>query len=213
MSETQLADHRERVIDQLSARFAGDDLEVDELERRIALAHAADTPTALDALVSDLAPAAAPAHALVPAHRIRVVLGSTERAGRWTVPSQLATRVVWGNLRLDLREAQLALGVTTIDVHVTMGHVEIVVPPEIAVELDASPLLGNVEDRVELATTTPTRIVRITGRVALGNLEVWTLRHGETERDARRRRRWERRARRRAMRAAYRYGLPAPRDW
>jgi uncharacterized protein DUF1707/cell wall-active antibiotic response 4TMS protein YvqF len=197
---TVLAEHRDRVIDQLSSGFAVDRLEVDELERRIALAHAAETPAALDSLVTDLVPVGASTTALVPAKHLRVVLGSIERFGPWAVPPHLAARVLWGNLELDLRDAQLSPGVTTIDVHVTMGNVELMVPPGVAVEVDAGAFLAHVEDRTEPSATT-THVVRVTGRVALGNLEVTTLLRGETKRDARRRRRWERRARRRALRA------------
>ena len=108
--------------------------------------------------------------------------------------------------------AQLGPGVTTIDVHVTMGNVEIVVPPGVVVDVDASSLLGNVEDRTEGAATA-TSVLRVTGRVALGNLEITTLLRGETKRGARRRRRWERRSLRKRLRAAERRGLPAPFDW
>ena len=186
-------EHRDRVIDQLSAEFASDRLQVEELDRRLALAHAAETSTALDALVTDLRPTA-----LVPTKALRVVFGSVERVGVWTVPAQLTARVVCGNLLLDLREAILGAGVTTIDVSVTMGNVEVRVPPGVAVELDVNPTLGNVEDQSEPGDWT--RVVHITGRVTLGNVEVATLLRHETHREARYRHRWERRARRRALR-------------
>jgi hypothetical protein len=213
MHDTMVSpEHRERVIDQLSSGFAGDRFEVEEFERRVTLAHAAGTPAELDALVTDLVPVRAASTALVPAKRLRVVLGSVERVGAWLVPTHLAARVVWGSLVLDLRDAQLGPGVTTIDVHVTMGNVEIVVPPGVAVDVDASSLLGNVEDRSEGAVTATT-VLRVTGRVALGNLEITTLLRGETKRGARRRRRWERRSLRRRLRGIERRGLPAPFDW
>jgi uncharacterized protein DUF1707/cell wall-active antibiotic response 4TMS protein YvqF len=205
MNDLALPEHRDRVIEQLSAGFAGDRLDVDELERRVALAHAAETPAALDALVTDLVPARM---ALVPAKRMRVVLGSVERTGAWSVPAHLAARVLWGNLVLDLREAMLAPGVTTLDLSVTMGNVEIIVGPNTAVDLDASSWLGNVEDRTERSATA-TSVVRIAGRVSLGNLEVSTLLRGETRRDGRRRRR--RRARAMLCRG-HRRELPWPLD-
>ena len=210
MSQPGLADRRDRVIEQLSAGFAASHFEVDELERRVSLAHAATTPAELDALVTDLALTAP--QALVPARRMRVVLGSIERAGRWVVPQQLAARVVWGNLVIDLRDAQLGLGVTTIDVHVTMGNVEIIVPPGVDVDVDASSFLANVEDRT-VRGGSANKTVSITGRVRLGNLEVSTLRPGETKRDARRRTRWERHMRRHMLRRACMHRLPPPDDF
>jgi hypothetical protein len=191
----QLAEHRERVVDLLSTGFAADRLEVEEYERRVTLAHEAQSPAALDALVTDLVPTpgalVATATALVPAKHLRVMFGSIERVGPWTVPSQLAARVVCGNITLDLRDAQLS-PVTTIEVNVTMGNVEILVPPGVAIEMDASPFLGNVEDHTEPGVGA-TSLVRITGRVKLGNLEAVTLLRGETRREARWRKRAERR--------------------
>jgi hypothetical protein len=204
MSNTLLADRRDNVIEQLSAGYAGDAFDVDELERRLALAHSARTPAELDVLVTDLVPAGAttalmPAsatRALVATKRINVLLGSIERVGPWAVPSQLAAKVMWGNLVLDLREARLGPGVTTIDVRCTMGNVEIIVPRGLAVDVDVSSALANVEERTERAAAVDGKVVQIVGRVRLGNLEVSTRERGESKRDARRRRRWEHRARR-----------------
>ncbi len=189
----QLAEHRDRVIEQLSSGFAIDRLEVEEYERRVALAHDAESPAALDALVTDLSPTAmvATSNALVPAKRLRAVFGSIERTGPWTVPSHMKARVVCGSIVLDLRDAHLS-AVTTIDVNVTMGSIEILVPPGVAVEVDADPILGNVEDRTEPGIGAA-NLLRVTGRVKLGSVEAWTLLRGETKRDARWRRRSERR--------------------
>lgn len=206
---TVIDEHREHVIEQLQAGFAGDLYEVDELERRLVLAQSAESPAALDALVTDLAPATTTA--LVATKHLRVVLGSIERRGPWELPRQLAARVVCGNLTLDLRDARIAPGTSEIEVHVTMGNFEIVVPPDVTVEVGASSFLGHVEDRSE--HTTASRVIRVVGRVKLGNLEVFTLRRGETKWEAHRRRRWERRERRRALRHAYRHSLPRPYDW
>ena len=110
---------------------------------------------------------------------------------------QLAARVFCGNLCLDLREARLAPAGTTIDVNVTMGHVEVIVAPGMEVEVDVSSFLGNVEQHTERDHGSAGRpLVRIVGRVKLGNLELSTLRSGETRRDARRRLRAQRRAHR-----------------
>src|SRR4051812_46517880 len=196
MTETLLAERRDVIIDRLSAGFANGLYEVEELERRLALVQTAETPAELDALVTDLVPVSQTSTALVPAKRLRVVMGSIERTGPWAVPQQLAARVFCGHLLLDLREARLAPGITTIEVNVTMGNLEVIVPPGLAVDVEASSFLGNVEDRIEPATSTVS-MVRVVGRVKLGNLELMTMRPGETERDVKWRRRAERRAHRR----------------
>jgi hypothetical protein len=202
MHDAALSAHRDRIIDQLSTGFAGDRLEVDELERRMTLAHAAQTPAALEALVTDLVPVRRAE--LVRARALRVMLGSVERVGAWAVPAHLAARVVCGHLLLDLRAAQLEPGTTTLDLRVTMGNVELIVGPDTCVELDARSWLGSVEDHTT-ARPDAARTVHVTGEVALGNLEVWTLLPGERKRDARRRRRRDRRAQRRLARYAERH--------
>jgi hypothetical protein len=213
MTESLIAlrDRREQVIARLSECFASDVLEVDELERRLDLAHGARTVAELDALVADLAPATTTA--LVPAaslaiddptrpaaKKLRVWLSSVERRGRWTVPSQLKLSVFWANVELDFRDASLGAGVTTIDVSVTMGNLEIILPPHLAIDVDVSCLMSNVEERHRVPPEVdPTRpLLRVTGAVRFGNVEVSTRLPGETDRDARRREKRERKQLRRA---------------
>jgi hypothetical protein len=99
-----------------------------------------------------------------------------------------------GNLVLDLREARLGPGETTIEVHVTMGHVEVIVPPGVEAHVEASSFLANIEERTQRAPTGGNHpVVHVVGHVRLGNLELSTMRPGETRRDAHRRRRAERR--------------------
>jgi hypothetical protein len=191
-------EHRERVIQSLSSGYAQGAFEVDELDRRLALVQSAKTGRELDALVTDLATRPTTT-ALVATQRMRIMFGSIERTGPWAVPQQLRARVVCGNLELDLREARLAAGTTTIEVDVTMGNVEVIVPPGYQVDVEASSFLGAVEERTEHTPYATTSIIRVVGRVRLGHLEVSTLRRGETRRDAGRRRRMDRKWRRRHM--------------
>jgi signal transduction histidine kinase len=76
---------------------------------------------------------------------LRVVMGSCERRGAWHVPSRVEARVMWGNMELDLRDAQLGAE-TVIDAQVTMGNLEIIVPEDLAVEVNVDTVAGHVED-------------------------------------------------------------------
>jgi hypothetical protein len=185
MNDALLAERRDHITEQLASEYARGAFDVEELERRLALVHAATSPAELDALGGNVA--------LVPAQRVRVVMGSLQRIGPWTVPQELAVRVVLGNAVLDLRDARLSPGVTTIAVDVTMGNVEVIAPFGVRVEVDASAWLGNIDERTEPWVTTSAPTVRVIGRVKLGNLELVTLHAGETRRDAGR---WRRRRRR-----------------
>jgi signal transduction histidine kinase len=119
---------------------------------------------------------------------IRVVMGSIERRGPWQVPRELPIRVVFGNCELDLRNAVLEEGTTTFDVHVTMGNLEILVPPDLPVELEVESVTGNVTDWRKAVVGTSGRRLRITGKVKAGNCEISSLAPGQTKRDLHRER-------------------------
>lgn len=128
-------------------------------------------------------------------------MSSVERAGPWDVPRELELRATWGNLELDFREATFEAGTTTIDVRVTMGNIELIVPPSIEVRLEATTFAASVEQTAASSYIVPPtisergselivppiidkRVLRITGHVRFGNLEVIRLWPGETREDA-----------------------------
>jgi Cell wall-active antibiotics response 4TMS YvqF/Domain of unknown function (DUF1707) len=220
MAESLVAvrDRRDQVIARLSDAYAGDLFDVDELDRRLDLAHKAKSVAELDALIADLGETTT---ALVPATTLalddpgrpliktmRVIMSSVQRRGTWIVPKQLTTRVFWGNAELDFREASLGPGVTTVEVRVTMGSLEIIVPPSLAIDLDVSSFMGSVEARHRAPPEPdPSRpLLRVNGSVVMGSVEVHTRLPGETYRDARKRERRERKQLRRAEKRALRAG-------
>jgi hypothetical protein len=73
------------------------------------------------------------------------VLGSTSRGGRWNPPETMRAVSVLGHIVLDYGEADLPLGVTEVDCQVFLGSVEIILPPNIDLELTGSVFLGSVE--------------------------------------------------------------------
>ncbi|MDX2093343.1 MAG: ATP-binding protein [Kofleriaceae bacterium] len=125
---------------------------------------------------------------------IKVVMSSTERRGAWRVGEKLNVSVMWGNAELDLREAILEPGTTTIEVQIKMGNLELIVPPDMPVEVAVNPIMGNVSQaRAFGATVHPTRPgIRIVGRVKLGNIEILDALPGESISDAKRRDHFER---------------------
>jgi hypothetical protein len=197
-----LRDRREQVIARLSEGYAADLFDVDELERRLDVAHGARSVAELDAVVADLAASPAPQAAIVlagptaiedparaDAKRLRVIMSSVERRGRWLVPRALDLRVLWGHAELDFRDASLGPGITTIHVRVFMGNFEVVLPPNLAIDVDVSSFAGSVTERHRVPPEVdPARPqIRIVGTVRFGNLEITTRLPGETARDAYRR--------------------------
>jgi hypothetical protein len=218
-----LRDRREQVITRLSEGYAEDVFDVDELERRLDLAHGAGSVAELDALIADLAPSAPTSTALVvagptaiddpsraDAKKLRVIMSSIERRGRWTVPRSLDLRVLWGNAELDFRDASLGPGVTTIHVRVFMGNFEVVLPPNLGIEVDVSGFASSVTERHRVPPDAdPARpLIRITGTVRFGNLEITTRLPGESARDAYKREKRERKKLRNADGKALPPGTP-----
>jgi len=215
-----LRDRREQVITRLSDGYAQDLFDVDELERRLDLAHGARSVAELEVLVADLAPVTTALVVSAPTaiddpHRLaakkqRVIMSSVERRGRWSVPRALDLRVFWGNAELDFRDASLGAGVTTIHVGVLMGNVEVILPPNLGIDVDVSSFAGSVTERHRVPPDAdPARpLIRITGTVRFGNLEVTTRLAGETANDAHRREKREKREKRKQLKQAERKALP-----
>ena len=215
-------DERDAAVERLCAHFARDALTDTELERRLDLAYAARTTAELAALEADLptlpgaaapgppaspapsgseAPSAPPVKSGPPAadHDLLVsIWGGTERKGGWTPPRRMTALTVMGGAELDFREAEFATREVSVRVVTVMGGVDVIVPPGVRVEWAGIAVMGGV--------TTPERVdppgpeapvVRISGLVCMGAVEVVERLPGESARQARKRLKRARKARRR----------------
>lgn len=223
-------DTRERVIACLSDEFAHDRLELEEFERRLGVAHRSDSLAELQKLTSDLegeaaalivaapaplaAPVASPAIALAPASRraeqtLAAVLGGTTRHGHWTPPQRLRVVAVMGGVELDFREAALAPGVTEIHATVFMGGVSIIVPPQLAVEMDGIAIMGGFAhtERAPAQRDPDRPVLRVTGVAVMGGVDIRTCLIGESGSEVHKRRR-ALGSKRRALGGARRAALP-----
>ncbi len=222
-----LRDRREQVIALLSKSFTDDLFDVDELDRRLDLAHSATSLAALDELVVDLAGADKPSTTtalatITPATLVRddpnrparrnvwCVMSGIDRKGRWLVPRAMRVRCFWGGGILDYRDADFGPGVTELHVIAVMGGMQIIVPPGLSVDVDASAIMGGFDERHRAAPNPdPDRpILRITGFAMMGGVSIETRLPGETERDARKREKRERKA----LRSSADRALPPGKD-
>lgn len=193
-----LRDRREAVIAALTDHFAKDVLDVDEFDRRIDLAHRARSLAELDDLVADIAPL--PATALAPRAEVSLdrfpekkrwlcIMGGVDKKGRWTVPRHMRVICVWGGAQLDLREADLAPGVTELHVTCVMGGCHIIIPPSLAIEIDGTAIMGGFAE-LERGHGEPDpgrALLRVTGLCVMGGFSVETRLPGESGRQARKR--------------------------
>lgn len=202
-----LRERRERVIARLTECYERDLVDVDELDRLLDQAHAAATLADLDQLVAGLGvdvpallPATLAAHAThdpsrLDSKQLTVMFSHLERTGHWVVPRQLALRSLFGSIVIDFRDASIAAGVTTLELAVTFGGVELILPPWLAIDVDVASLGGTVEERHRVARDPdPTEpVLRVIGLVRFGELTLCTRLPGESRADAHAREKRERR--------------------
>jgi len=187
----ELEPHRLDAIRLLSAAVASDRLPVGQFESRLALVRQAPNLATLDAIVADVMPSGGyslprgmvPAFAdhtyaapVEPAEELRVttVLGSSKRAGSWTVPLRLRVKVVLGELVLDMRDAVFGADVLDIDVHATLGSLVLIVPAGAQVENECEERMSSSthSTRSVRGATQIGLLIRITGRVRWSSLEI-----------------------------------------
>ncbi len=204
---------RAKAIDRLTDHFERDDLDVAEYETRLGRAHRAETVEEVDRLFADL-PATEPTAAaveaqvaltprapaaLAPARQTGVavaVMSGARRHGDWTPPRRLWAVAFMGGVELDFREARLPPGVTDVDVVAVMGGVEIIVPPQLAVDVRGFGFMGGFEEveRAPAIADPDVPVLRVRGFALMGGVEVHTRLPGESAHEARRRVRQEARA-------------------
>lgn len=81
------------------------------------------------------------------AETLTAVFSSASRHGEWLPPEELRIVVGFGSAKLDLTQALLAPGVTEFEIFAVFGSVELLVPSDLEIELEASALFGSVERR------------------------------------------------------------------
>jgi hypothetical protein len=181
---------REQAIEELTKRFANDQLTMDEFERRAAAVYAASSPAALSALTADLQqPLPRTVPSTGPMMHIGAVLGSVVRGGAITVPDRMEIRSILGNVELDLTSAAFAPGVTEIELRAFMGNIEIRLPSHVGLEDHVSTVLGSFEYRRHpranswADASAINSVVRFTGKVIMSSVEVVVQAGGGSESD------------------------------
>lgn len=207
---TVTQDRREQTIQALVAGFAQDRLTLDELERRLDIAHRTTDRTELDGLLTDL-PAVPETETAAPSqprtalpsevreNQVMVaIMGGVDRKGQWTPARRTFVIAFMGGAVIDLRDAILPPGETEIAVFTIWGGVEIIVPPHVNVDVSGVAIMAGFEQR---PVTTPrpapgAPTIRVTGFALMAGVDVYMRFPGETAKDARRRVKEEQRRKR-----------------
>jgi hypothetical protein len=172
---------RRRVIQILSEGYSRDLIELREYERRVDQAEAAQSLDELEDLVADLpAEVTKPTdQPQVPAldegtRRVTAVMSSRTVTGNWLTTRSAAGRAVMGELIFDLRDFEFPPGVVDFSVTAIMGNIVIRVPRDVAVDVTATPIMGEVE----LKQASPPRrgerkpVLRVSGFALMASIMV-----------------------------------------
>lgn len=106
--------------------------------------------------------------------------GDIKRTGAWVVPAQTRAVLVFGDMYLDLREAQLNPGENVIDVFTLFGDVRVLVPPGVRVISSGGTLFGDTEANLGNAApkqNAPVVALKVSG--VFGDAKVRVFEEGE----------------------------------
>lgn len=188
MSELELRasdDDRERVTHLLRDAAGDGRLTLEELTERLDRTFAARTRGELDDLTRDLAHAVrptTPGPASAP-RKVSAIMSGAEVRGRLRLEDGLEVRAVMGGVSIDLTQAELA-GETTIELHVVMGYVEIIVPSGVQVEShELSAIMGGQSVSVPAAHP-GAPVIHLRGWILMGGCEVRLPRASKSARRA-----------------------------
>ena len=105
-------------------------------------------------------------------------LSSRRRDGPWQVPPHLRVANIMGTVELDLRQALVSPGDTTIEILTVFGTVEVIVPPGVSVDCDGDAVVGTFELHADHTVTGAGASapgapkLRVTGRAYMGSVSV-----------------------------------------
>jgi Domain of unknown function (DUF1707)/Cell wall-active antibiotics response 4TMS YvqF len=145
-------------------------LTLEELADRAEQVQAARTRDDVAAATAGLEVAApAPPETAV---RHRALFSNFTRQGRWRIARQGRYSAVFGNVKLDLREAVLPGPEVDIEAKAVFGTIEVIVPEGVLVELSGGGALSSQELKVEGAIPDGAPVIRIQHRGLCGSLGV-----------------------------------------
>jgi hypothetical protein len=128
-------------------------LQMTDYEDRLTKAYAAKTYEELDQLRADLpgamvSPRRGGKLNPAPSMLLLALMSGFERRGRWNVPKKLTTVTFCGSGVLDLRYADFTSTDVEIHVYSVMGMQNILLPPEVNVQIEGHGVMGGFDTTV-----------------------------------------------------------------
>jgi class 3 adenylate cyclase len=175
-----LASHadRDRVAEVLRTAAGDGRLTADELDQRLEAALTARTQADLEPLLAGLTTVTA---VEVPdLGRIKCGSGSAKRDRAWVVPRRLEIEIGSGSVRLDFRQAVIAVPELLIDTRVSSGSLTLITRPGVVVDTDGLTVSsGSIKVIPPDGADAPVELrVRVGGRVGSGSVRARPARSG-----------------------------------
>jgi predicted membrane protein len=79
---------------------------------------------------------------------------------------------IMGGIKLDFANVTMDGDQATLDVTIIMGGIDLYVPPDWNVNIQALPLLGAAVDKRRPSNVVPTKTLTIRGTILMGGLEI-----------------------------------------
>jgi class 3 adenylate cyclase len=161
---------RDRVVEVLRTAAGDGRLTADDLDARLEAALTARTLADLEPLLADLTIRSGVAPADLA--RIECGSGSAKREGSWVVPRRLDISVRDGSVRLDFRQAVIAVPELRIDAQIRSGTLKLITRPGIVVDADdVTVKSGSVKVVPPPGPDAPVELrVKLSGRVGSGTI-------------------------------------------
>jgi predicted membrane protein len=106
--------------------------------------------------------------------RIATIIGGEQLTSRAAALRSASVMALIGGAQIDLRQSSLDQGGATLDVTTILGGVQVLVPPEWAVQVQTHGMLGGVDRQLTPVSDLPADApdLRVTTRTWLGGVQI-----------------------------------------
>lgn len=145
-------------------------LTLDEFTERVGQVWSADSQARLDVVIGDLpaVPAAQPASS-----NMVGIFGDVKRKGRWSLPSRVNAWLLFGDAKLDLRDAVITEREVTVNAYSVFGDLVVTVPEGVRVEVTGFTPIGDKKiDLAAVPTVAGGPLIKVRAVTVFGDVRV-----------------------------------------
>jgi hypothetical protein len=166
---------RERAVHALREHLVEGRLTLDEFAERVEVALAAGTLGELSATAEALPAVPPPSGRRRPSRITAGLFAHIVRRGRLRLPKRAIVLSGGSDIDLDLRDAEITSGRTSITALLFFGNVDIYVPEGIAVDVSGLTVFGHRREWGRDAVQPDAPVLRVRAAALFGTLDVWRV--------------------------------------